>query len=137
MSSIVSTEEPDYYSENPDFTPPSEVLDPLADPIPEPPLSLDAVSAVAKRTLRVFSADKFRAVYTTAIEQGLTSKQTLKEMFGQGVVAILNKPNRTPDPATCRQILSFISELDTVQAKGSVKPHRHAKPRQELMLAME
>ncbi|MFA5592110.1 MAG: hypothetical protein WC989_02215 [Micavibrio sp.] len=94
-------------------------------------LSLDLVPDVAQRTLKNFSPAMFNVVYNTAISEGLTTEQTIKDMFGRDVLLVLKSPKKNPSPAQCRTILQFISTLNPEEASGRKEQWRHAQPRRE------
>lgn len=101
----------------------NEAFASIAPPAP-PAIQLDLLPAVASRTVRNFSFPTFQVVMKEAIEQGLVSKQSLGERFGVDVLSMLRK-ERNPDPATCREILTFISELDPKDAIGVAHNWKH------------
>lgn len=95
----------------------------------EKKLTLDNLLPVAQRALKNPSSDVFKVVYKTAIAEGLTTQQTIKDMFGRDVLLVLKSSKRNPSPAQQRSILEFICTLDPAEATGRKEQYRHADPR--------
>ena len=105
----------------------NEAYDPVSDNSKSaPPIPLDLIPMVAARALRIFEIDTFRVVYKSAVVTGLVSEQEIKDTFGKDVYNSL-KNERDPDPATCREILSFLSTRDPEKASGNKLPWRHSR----------
>lgn len=103
-------------------------FEPLA-PKAEPQIPADLLPALARRLMREFRLDSFRAVVNGYIKQGFVSEQDIVSEFDRKTLNALKDPKSNPSPAKCRKILSFLCNRCTTNPPGEKIRWRHANPR--------
>lgn len=94
--------------------------------------SLEAsVPETAYALLEKFDAATFRTLCQVAVIDGYTSRQVLREKFGDALPRNVEKLSEAvwpvPNPATMRRILEFLATTSPDHATGSTLPWRHAQ----------
>jgi hypothetical protein len=115
---------------NPFFADAAKPFNP-ANALYEKPNLPQPVPVVAMKLRDKFDPNIFRTLCQVAIIDGYTSRQALREKFGDAIPRNVEKLSETnlwpvPNPALTRQILDFFADCP-IQPIGSTLPWRHAQ----------
>ncbi len=107
----------------------TESYNPLAfDDAPSQYPAIEKIPFIAlAASLNNFCHEKFSDIVEAALARGLTSKQELRAKGWDD--------KKNPDPATGKNLLSFIASCDPEEATGEIQKWKHAQPRSAPSLA--